>query len=44
MKINEGEKAPDLSLPADDGSTVSLKSLAGKNIVLFFYPKDATPG
>jgi peroxiredoxin Q/BCP len=44
MKIKEGDLAPDFSLPADDGSTVTLKSLAGKNVVLFFYPKDSTPG
>ncbi|MEP2829582.1 MULTISPECIES: thioredoxin-dependent thiol peroxidase [Alphaproteobacteria] len=37
-------KAPAFSLPADDGSTVSLKSLAGKKAVLYFYPKDDTPG
>jgi peroxiredoxin Q/BCP len=40
----EGKKAPAFSLPADDGSTVSLKSLAGKKAVLYFYPKDDTPG
>lgn len=40
----EGKKAPAFSLPADDGSTVSLKSLAGKRAVLYFYPKDDTPG
>lgn len=40
----EGQKAPDFSLPADDGSTVSLADLAGKKIVLYFYPKDDTPG
>jgi peroxiredoxin Q/BCP len=39
-----GDKAPDFSLPADDGTTVTLDSLAGKNVVLFFYPKDDTPG
>lgn len=39
-----GEKAPDFSLPADDGSTVSLSGLAGKKVVLYFYPKDDTPG
>ena len=44
MKIKEGDKAPDFSLPADDGSIVTLGSLAGKNVVLFFYPKDSTPG
>lgn len=40
----EGKKAPAFSLPADDGTTVSLKSLAGKKAVLYFYPKDDTPG
>lgn len=39
-----GQPAPDFSLPADDGSVVSLGSLAGKFVVLWFYPKDATPG
>lgn len=39
-----GSKAPAFSLPADDGATVSLKSLAGKKAVLYFYPKDDTPG
>lgn len=42
--IREGDPAPDFSLEADDGSTVSLSSLAGKNFVLFFYPKDNTAG
>ncbi|MBX3509301.1 MAG: thioredoxin-dependent thiol peroxidase [Parvibaculum sp.] len=40
----EGQRAPAFSLPADDGTTVSLKSLAGKKAVLYFYPKDDTPG
>jgi thioredoxin-dependent peroxiredoxin len=39
--IKVGEKAPDFSLPAQDGSTVSLKDFAGKkSVVLYFYPKD----
>jgi peroxiredoxin Q/BCP len=42
--IAEGGKAPNFSLLADDGATVSLDSLAGKNVVLFFYPKDNTSG
>ena len=42
--IREGDPAPDFSLQADDGSVVTLKSLAGKNVVLFFYPKDNTAG
>jgi peroxiredoxin Q/BCP len=40
----EGDKAPDFSLQADDGTTVTLESLEGRNVVLFFYPKDDTPG
>jgi peroxiredoxin Q/BCP len=42
--IAEGDRAPDFELMADDGSTVTLKSLEGKNVVLFFYPKDNTSG
>lgn len=42
--MNEGDIAPDFDLPADDGSRISLKSLKGKNVVLFFYPQDSTPG
>jgi peroxiredoxin Q/BCP len=42
--MTEGDRAPDFSLKADDGTTVTLKSLAGKNVVLFFYPRDDTPG
>jgi peroxiredoxin Q/BCP len=39
-----GDKAPDFTLPAGDGSSVSLKDLKGKKIVLYFYPKDNTSG
>jgi peroxiredoxin Q/BCP len=39
-----GAKAPDFTLPADGGSTVSLSSLKGKKVVLYFYPKDDTSG
>jgi peroxiredoxin Q/BCP len=42
--IKEGDSAPRFSLPADDGTTVTLESVAGKNVVLFFYPKDNTSG
>ena len=44
MAISEGDRAPDFSLMADDGTVVTLDSLAGKNVVLFFYPKDNTSG
>jgi peroxiredoxin Q/BCP len=42
--INEGDRAPGFLLAADDGTTVTLESLAGKNAILFFYPKDNTSG
>ncbi len=42
--VKEGEKAPDFDLGADDGKNYSLSSLRGKKIVLYFYPKDDTPG
>ena len=42
--LKEGDKAPDFSLPADNGNDVSLKDFKNKNVVLFFYPKDSTPG
>jgi thioredoxin-dependent peroxiredoxin len=42
--IEEGKPAPDFELRSDDGETVSLSSLRGKPVVLYFYPKDDTPG
>lgn len=39
-----GSKAPAFTLPTDDGSSVSLTDLAGKKVVLYFYPKDDTSG
>ncbi len=42
--ISEGDVAPDFTLQADDGSNVTLSSLHGSNVVLFFYPKDNTSG
>jgi thioredoxin-dependent peroxiredoxin len=39
-----GQLAPDLALPASNGQTVQLADFRGKNIVLYFYPKDMTPG
>ena len=42
--IAVGDKAPDWSLPDQTGKPVTLKSLKGKQIVLYFYPKDDTPG
>jgi peroxiredoxin Q/BCP len=42
--VEEGETAPDFTLPADDGGQVKLSDLRGKPVVLYFYPKDDTPG
>ena len=42
--ITEGAPAPDFALTSDTGETVSLASLRGKPVVLYFYPKDDTPG
>lgn len=44
MTLDVGDKAPDFSLPTDGGGSASLKSLRGKKVVLYFYPKDDTPG
>ena len=43
-ELKVGDKAPEFSLPTETGKTVSLKSLKGKQVVLYFYPKDNTPG
>ena len=43
-EIMEGDAAPDFKLPANNGGEVSLTSLKGKWVVLYFYPKDDTPG
>ena len=43
-QVAVGEKAPDLTLPAADGSTVSLADLRGKHVVVYFYPAAMTPG
>jgi peroxiredoxin Q/BCP len=44
MALQMGDKAPDFTLPTDGGGTVSLKDYKGKPVVLYFYPKDDTPG
>lgn len=44
MNVMEAQPAPDFALPATDGSTVRLSDLRGKKVVLYFYPKDDTPG
>jgi peroxiredoxin Q/BCP len=42
--VSEGEEAPDFTLQADNERMVSLKDYRGKKVVLYFYPKDGTPG
>jgi thioredoxin-dependent peroxiredoxin len=42
--LKEGDKAPEFSVTADNGKTVSLADYRGQNLVLYFYPKANTPG
>lgn len=42
--IEEGKKAPDFKLKNQNGETITLKDFRGKNVVLYFYPKDNTSG
>jgi thioredoxin-dependent peroxiredoxin len=44
LVIEEGTEAPDFELTSDDGSAVRLSDLRGQPVVLYFYPKDETPG
>jgi len=44
LKLKEGDKAPDFSASTNGGGTISLTELKGKNVILYFYPKDDTPG
>lgn len=44
MSLNIGDKAPDFTMPTDGGGEVSLSGLKGKAVVLYFYPRDDTPG
>lgn len=43
-EITEGSPAPDFTLTTDDGGSVSLSGLKGRTVVVYFYPKDDTPG
>ena len=43
-KLKEGDKAPEFAATDAEGKTVRLKDLRGKKVVLYFYPKDDTPG
>ena len=42
--LHEGEMAPDFTAMTDAGTPLQLSSLRGEPVVLYFYPKDATPG
>jgi thioredoxin-dependent peroxiredoxin len=44
LKLNEGDKAPGFTALDQEGRKVSLSDFAGKNVVLYFYPRDDTPG
>ncbi|MCA9546051.1 MAG: thioredoxin-dependent thiol peroxidase [Myxococcales bacterium] len=44
MAITVGAPAPDFTLPAEPGGDITLSALRGKPVVLYFYPKDSTPG
>lgn len=42
--LNEGDRAPDFTLPDGEGNPVSLSDFQGQRVVLYFYPRDNTPG
>ncbi len=44
MAIGVGDQAPDFELPSSQGGTVRLQDLRGQPVVVFFYPRDDTPG
>jgi len=44
MTLSVGDPAPEFTLPDQNGALVSLKDFRGKTVVLYFYPKDSTPG
>ena len=44
LKLREGDPAPDFSAPTNGGGSVSLSDLKGKHVILYFYPRDDTPG
>ena len=44
MSVEAGKKAPDFTAPTDGGKKLKLSDLRGKPVVLYFYPKDDTPG
>jgi len=44
LKLKEGDAAPEFAAATNGGGTVSLADFKGKNVVLYFYPRDDTPG
>ena len=44
LTLKPGDKAPDFTATTTDGSTLRLSSLKGRDVILYFYPKDDTPG
>ncbi len=44
LKLKEGDQAPDFTAASSGGGTVSLAEFKGRNVVLYFYPRDNTPG
>jgi len=44
MALTTGDKAPDFKLKNDEGDDIALKDFKGKTVILYFYPKDDTPG
>ena len=44
MSLQIGDSAPDFTLPNQDGTPISLSSFRGQRVVIYFYPKDQTPG
>lgn len=42
--LQTGQAAPDFKIPGSNGQVISLSDYTGKNVVLYFYPKDMTPG
>ena len=44
LQLKEGDPAPDFTAPTNAGGTVTLSKLRGRSVILYFYPKDDTPG
>lgn len=44
VRLEKGDKAPEFTLTADDGSTISLSDYAGQRVIVYFYPRANTPG